>query len=140
MNGLRPEIEEISVVVLGSFAPQMFHPEWFLRHGLVREKATWDVKVVHPELTSFEIDKIRFDVNSGRFQSTTNNPEFYEPIRDIVISCFSILNEIPLTAFGLNRSYHFKAPSPEAWHNVGNKLAPKDMWNRHLFAPGMRSL
>jgi len=140
MSDLKPEFEEANIVVLGSFNPEIFHPEWFVRQGLVREKAASKVNVVHPEVSSIEIDNMRFDVNRQRFQATTNNSECYEPLRDVVIGCFSILIHGPVRAIGLNRVFHYKASSEDAWHHVGNKLAPKQTWDKYLAQPGMRSL
>jgi len=140
MSDLRPEFEEATIVVLGSFNPEIFHPEWFVRQGLIREKAASKVNVVHTEVSSIEIDNMRFDVNRERFQAATSNAECYEPLRDVVIGCFSIPIHGPVRALGLNRGVHYKAPSEDAWHNVGNKLAPKETWNKHLVKPGMRSL
>ena len=140
MSDLRPEFEEATIVVLGSFNPEIFHPEWFVRQGLIREKAASKVNVVHPDVSSIEIDNMRFDVNRERFQAATSDAECYEPLRDVVIGCFSILIHGPVRAIGLNRAFHYKASSEDAWHNVGNKLAPKETWNKHLAKPGMLSL
>jgi len=42
---------------------------------------------------------------------------------------------------GLNREMHFAMPSEEAWHQVGDKLAPKNGWAGILRGrPGMTLL
>jgi hypothetical protein len=40
----------------------------------------------------------------------------------------------------MNRWFHYEMESAEDWHQVGNKLAPKEFWNPLLEKPGLRSM
>jgi hypothetical protein len=57
-----------------------------------------------------------------------------------VAGIFTILPHTPVTAVGLNRNFHYKIPSKEAWHAIGNLLAPKKHWDPIMENPGLRAM
>jgi hypothetical protein len=131
-----------AVVVRGDFTPTIFHPAWFASHKLIREAESdaAKVEVVHPSASVFTAEWLQLSVVPDRFHVATTQESFSEPLRDLAIGVLKILNEIPLIAIGLNRNFHYRLESEEAWHNIGNQLAPKKTWESLLDKAGMRSL
>lgn len=136
-------LDQISAVVLrGDFTPTIFQPAWFASHKLIREQESdaAKVQVIHPSATVFTAEWLQLSVVPDRFHVATTQESFSEPLRDLVIGVLKILNEIPLKAMGINRNFHYRLESEEAWHNIGNQLAPKKTWEPLLDKAGMRSL
>ena len=58
------EIEGHSIVLLGSFNPQIFQPSWFGNEGLIRkeEADSAKIEIVHRDLVSFSTETFRVEV------------------------------------------------------------------------------
>ena len=41
---------------------------------------------------------------------------------------------------GINYDSHFPMDSEDAWHDIGHRVTPKEIWNKVLKKPGLRSL
>ena len=137
------EISGASIVLLGSFNPAIFQPEWFARHDLLPATMAEAAKinVIAPMISDFETERVRLQVTSDRFTALSNPNAAPEGLRDLVLGTFFLLEHTPVTALGLNREMHFSVASEEEWHRVGDKLAPKEGWNGVLDGrPGMRAL
>ena len=137
------EINGASVVMVGSFNPAIFHPEWFARNGLLPqgEVDSADLQVVHPQLSQFETERFSFQITMDRFAALTKPNTTAGPLRDLILGTFFILEHTPVSAIGLNRMLHFAMGSEEAWHRLGDRLAPKEPWNPILEGrPGLRNL
>lgn len=137
------EVNAASVVLTGSFNPTIFQPQWFARQNLLPaeecEKA--DIKVIAPQVCEFHTERFIIQVTTGRFAVLSKPDANPAPIRDLVAGTFFTLEHTPLKALGLNRDMHFALPSEEVWHQVGDTLAPKDVWKGILRGRiGMRSL
>jgi hypothetical protein len=139
---MAPELEAASIVMLGSFNPAIFQPRWLAVQKLIRPEEGENAKIttVQAELADFSTEWFQLQVLQHRFQITSQDPRQYAPLRDLAGGIFAILPHTPITALGLNRSFHFKMPSVESWHGIGNLLAPKDPWSPIMEAPGLRSL
>jgi hypothetical protein len=142
MDALKPEVEGISLVLVGSFHPAIYHPEWFARRGLISDEEVKDAKLelVHNEITSVVIGSIKLQIRSTQFVATTANPVNYEPLRDLVAGTFKILSHTPIQMLGINFDAHFPIASVAAWHGLGDRLAPKELWGRVMEKPGLISL
>jgi hypothetical protein len=145
MAEAQPKIEGLSVVLVGSFNPQIFQPAWFASEHLIRaeEAKTAKIEVIHSEITIFSLEWARVQVERGKFSIDTSSDQRYEtgPLRDLVVSTFSLLRHTPVSMMGVNWYSHFEVSSEEAWHKVGDQLAPKEIWKDLLAGrPGMRSL
>jgi hypothetical protein len=46
-----PFSESLNVVLVGSFNPAIFQPEWFVRQKLISADTAWKVGVVSPDVT-----------------------------------------------------------------------------------------
>lgn len=136
------EIEGTSVVLLGNFNPSIFQPAWLAAHGLIRaeEAETAKIHVVHPQLSSFTAEWLTLQVTEDKFGASTSDVAHYEPLRDLVLGIFALLEHTPFSQMGINRQMHYKMPSEEFWDDFGHFLAPKAAWQDILVQPGLRSL
>jgi hypothetical protein len=130
MSDSTPQISSSSIVLVGSFNPTIFQPEWFARQGLMPKEQVEaaQIKVIVPEVSHFETEQVVFQVTQERFIASSNPNANAAPLRDLVQGAFFILEHTPVTAMGLNRHMHFPLQSEATWHQVGDKLAPKDPW------------
>jgi hypothetical protein len=130
------------VVAVGSFNPAIFHPQWFVRHGLIREQEGADAKlhVTHNEAAIFSTSWFLLQSTKDQFVLASEDPTKTLPLRDLAMSTFALLEHTPIRAYGFNRYAHFKMESEAAWHELGHFLAPKLAWEGVLEKPGLRSL
>ncbi len=143
MPDLIPEISGGTVVLIGSFNPKIFQPEWFARQGLLpqAEADTADIKVIVPQVSHFETERFIIQVTDNRFVAASKPSTNPAPLRDLVLGAFFILEHTPVTALGLNYQMHFAMGSEERWHQIGDRLAPKEPWNQVLEGrPGLLTM
>jgi hypothetical protein len=138
------EISGASIVLLGAFNPRIFQPEWFVNQGLLpqTEADGADLALIHPQVTQFETERFFFQVTLDRLAAGTKPNALPESLRDLIVGTFYVLEHTPVSAMGLNRQMHFAMHSVEAWHLVGDRLAPKEPWKEFgdPRRPGMRNL
>jgi len=136
------EIDSVSIVILGSFNPAIFHPIWFKANGLIKPEEADKAKleITTPMISIFGVEWFRLQVETQKFVIQTDNETHFELLSDLVIGTFSLLDHTPVKAMGLNRAMHFKMDSEESWHAFGDKIAPKDVWQGVLQEPGLLSL
>ena len=130
---IEPEISGVSVVLLGSFNPAIFTPAWFALHEIlprgVAENA--DLQVAHSQVTAFSTEWLQLQVTSDRFLAETLQDPHVR-VRDFVIRVFGeLLSHTPVTALGINRDVHFRAPNAAARDRVGRMLAPVEPWGAY---------
>jgi len=137
-----PEIDAATIVMLGSFNPTIFQPRWLGAQHLIRaeEAENADIATIQTELADFKTEWFHLQVLQNRFQIVCLDPRQYGPLRDLVAGMFTILPHTPVTALGMNRTFHFEMSSVDLWHALGHLLAPKEFWNPILEAPGLRSM
>src|SRR5688572_7143857 len=136
----KPETENATIVMIGSFNPSIFQPRWLGVQQLIRpeEAENAKIKIIRGEVAHFSTEWFELQVLQNRLQLSCEDPRQYPPLRDLAAALFAILPHTPVTAVGLNRLLHFKMPSSEAWHGLGHLLAPKEHWNSLLGHPGLR--
>lgn len=134
------QIDGVSVVLLGSFNPKILQPAWFAAQGLIRgeEAESAEIQLVRPELVAFSLDWLRLQVLTDRFSASSVKDA--RALRDLVVGVFRVLVHTPVTGIGINCDLHFLMPSEKAWHDVGDRLAPKGPWEGILNRPGMRNV
>jgi len=138
-----PEISGGTIVLLGSFNPKIFQPEWFARQQLLpqAEADASDIKLIVQQVSHFETERFVVQVTEERFLASSKPSANSVPLRDLVQGTFFILEHTPVTAMGLNYQMHFAMESEKTWHQVGDKLAPKEGWNGVLEGrPGLLSM
>jgi len=143
MNNFKLTVQETSIVLVGSFNPAIFHPEWLLRNKLISEDDIKDqeVEIVHNDISRFSLAWIAIQVERDRFVGRTNDPSQIIPLKDLVVSIFKILEHTPITKMGMNYMVSYKMANEGDWHKVGHILAPKSIWEETLNKPvGMKSL
>ena len=142
MDVPKTKIEGISIVLLGTFNPAIFQPAWFAAQGLIREEEAEEaqIELVRPEVSAFRLDWLHMQVLHERFTASTDQPASFEVLRDFVVGTFSVLEHTPVTKLGLNFDRHVEMDSEEAWHEIGNRLAPQGRWQGALDEPRLRSL
>lgn len=138
-----PEIQGMSIVIVGSFNPKIFHPAWFALQKLIREKEADEanIELITPSISRFSLDWMQLQVIQDQFVIETTQEPYYEILRDLVVGTFGFLSHTPIKMLGINTQQHFKMHSEEEWHILGHELAPKEKyWTPVLEKPGMRSL
>lgn len=143
MPELTPEISGSTIVLIGSFNPQIFHPEWFAHQDLLpeAEAASAEIKLIVPQVSQFETVRFIFQVTQERFSIMTKPSANDAPLSDLVMGTFSILEHTPVKGMGLNFHKHFAMESEEQWHRFGDRVAPKEAWNKVLPGrPGLVSM
>ena len=138
-----PEAEGLDVVLVGSFNPAIFHPEWFFRQGIVTEQDAKEAKIqdVSSEITIVQMCGILIQCVSDRFSLGTKNISNAERMQDLIRQTFGLLSHTPITACGINPQVHYMVENDAYWHKIGHTLAPKKLvWDELLDKPGMQSL
>lgn len=131
------------MVLVGSFNPAIFHPEWFLRHDLIGQEDAREasVNVVSKEVGDLLICGVKLFCIPQRLSLGTANISRETQLKDLLLSIVSLLPHTPIEACGINPWADYRVESEEHWHRIGHALAPKDLvWNRLAANPGMRSL
>jgi hypothetical protein len=139
----KPEAEGLDVVVVGSFNPAIFHPEWFLRHMLVGDEDAKqaEIQVVSGQVSEFKISGLRLLCLPDRFAFGTANVSLQPKLQDLLLQIFTLLPHTPVGACGINPWAHYQVESTEYWHKIGHTLSPKDLiWKDLVKNPGMQSL
>ena len=139
---IRPELQGASIVAVGSFNPAIFQPLWFSGNNLIRKEEAEgaDIKIIHNEVTAFSTEWFSMQVTGDRYSVDTGDPTKYQPLRDLALGTFKILEHTPVRAFGFNRYQHIRMASEEEWHAFGDHYVPKESWRPILDKPGMRAL
>ncbi len=124
-----PEISGISVVLLGSFNPPIFNPDWLARKDVIGAEVAGDatIEVIHREMALFRVGSIGVRVLPDRFTADINVPPLIA-LRDFVLNVFNALPETPIYKMGINFSAHFPVDGFEKRDAVGIALAPPDQW------------
>ena len=137
-----PELQGASIVSLGRFNPPIFQPFWFSRNNLIREEEaeSASVEIIHKDVAVFSIEWFSVQVTGEEFSVETTDPTKYEPLRDLAIGTFKILEHSPIGAFGFNSNEHYAMKDEAEWHAFGDHYAPKESWQSVLKTPGMTSL
>lgn len=144
-SGPIPADEGLEVVILGSFNPGIFHPEWFLHNRLIDQQeadaSDTKINVVGREVTEIHICGMKVMSLSDRLVVSTTNISQAARIQDLLFQIFALLSHIPVTACGINAHAFYHVSTRDYWHEIGHRLVPKDLiWNSLLQNPGMKSV
>jgi hypothetical protein len=145
MAVVRPEpvSEDFNVVLLGSFNPAIFHPEWFVRHKLFSEEAlaTAQIDAVTRDVAQFTLKNMKLSCDNSRLSMSVTSMAYVETLLDALSGMLGLLSHLPITAVGLNNNAVFNLDSEDRWHRIGHQLAPKELvWDGLCEKPGMQSL
>jgi hypothetical protein len=136
------EKQGMSVVMIGAFNPTIFQPRWLGSLKLIREDEAENatIELIQSQVSDFKTDWFRMQVLDKRFLIQSLDATHPESIRDLAIGIFSLLPHTPVNRMFISRWFHYEMESENAWHDVGNKLAPKDYWLPFVKNPGLRSI
>ena len=143
MTPRAPDAEELSIVLLGSLNPGIFHPEWFRRQEILlpQEAEEARIEAVSPQVTEVRFLAMKLDVFPDRLVLETTDVSRAEKLQDVLLNILAKLPHTPVIACGLNNSIQFDLGDEEYWHKIGHALAPKEVvWNHVLEKPGMAHL
>jgi hypothetical protein len=131
------QIKTLSIVFLGDFNPVIVQPFWLANKKLIKEQEAKDtiVELIHNEIVKYDIGWATLEITKKRFELRTSKEPYFEPLKDLMISIFSILTETPIDAMGINHILHFALPDKNKHYEFGNKLAPLNMWNDFMNDP-----
>ena len=128
-NPLNNIIERCVIVLLGSFNPAILQPEWFLKHsflpreeieGLLGEPSVKEIPEIGLRLEygqAFSVSNDRALVNFKSFTMIARRNKLeiiskdsgcFSLLSDFITKLFSILEETPLRAYGINFNEHYK--------------------------------
>jgi hypothetical protein len=139
---IRPELSSHTIVLVGKFAPSIFHPSWFANAGLIRKNQTDAAKIAifSYEIVKYSIEWLDFTAQLGRITLTTAQEAYFEPLRDLVLGTFSILDQTPIQMLGINYQMHFTASSTLIWDDIEKKLRPSESAVSELPASRLESI
>lgn len=138
-----PELENCNIVLIGSFNPAIFHPEWFVRQGLAGIEAVdpEKIKVVSRDVTECHVGPVKIICDDSRLALSVGNMVEAGKLQDLALGCLHVLAHVPISALGINHEALFKVDSEDHWHKIGHTLAPKEpVWNNLGKEPGMHQL
>lgn len=128
---IEPEIAGASVVLVGSFNPAIFSPDWFVRQNLLEKDEIVQPDqsfIIHPQIAQFSVEWCQIFVDLDKFSLTTARDPLVR-ISDLASRTFGqYLTHTPLKAVGLNRYVHFRVSSLEKRDEIGYQLAPPEAW------------
>jgi hypothetical protein len=127
---IEPETSGASIVLIGSFNPRIFRPEWFAATGIIgnADAQSAKVQIIHEAVTAFSLEWATLNIDQNRFSITTDEPSFVR-IYDAVLKAFKeFLIHTPVYQLGINRTVHFSVGSFEARDAIGKMLAPHEPW------------
>jgi hypothetical protein len=131
------QVRTLSLVFLGDFNPIIVQPYWLVSKKLIKEQEAkeTEVELLHNELVKYDLGWASLEITKKRFELRTSKEPYFEPLKDLIISIFSILSETPINAVGINHIMHFALPDKERFYEFGNKLAPLNIWENMINDP-----
>ena len=136
---IEPEIDAVSVVLIGDFNPTIFTPAWFALYGFLPKAVVSgaDLKVAHKDVTEFEADWLRFHVDAQRCSFQTVQAPHVR-VCDLAVRVFGEqLTHTPIKALGINREIHFQVRDMRERDLIGRRLAPVEPWGPWKNALGL---
>lgn len=123
-----------SVVAVGRFNPPIISPDWLERNKLLGKDDAEAARqapsfLLSHQVSQFETSWCGVQVLANQF-SVQSKGALTEQLKDLIAGIYTLLPQTPVDAIGLNFHGHFKMPSEEAWHRVGDCFAPKQIWDR----------
>jgi hypothetical protein len=122
-----------SVVLVGSFNPAIFTPDWLERNKLIGTgdadyaRSSKNFLASH-QVAVCETEWFALQVLENQF-SLTSKGAFSHAFQDLAEGIASLVPHTPVTALGLNFMGHYKLPTEAEFHKVGDILVPKKIWN-----------
>jgi hypothetical protein len=135
-------IESVSAVVKGAFNPPLVSPGWLLATQLISDQEYEEsaTEAILAQLSVFRVAELRITVTADTLSVETESQTDFERARDVATSILRLLPHCPVNMVGINHYFHVAMASTEAWHNIGDHLAPKEPWEVVLYLPGTQDV
>lgn len=125
-----------AIIVVGAFNPAIISPEWLRDQKLIGPS---DVEVIQEggeerqfvmsrQVTAIETEWFVLQVDPQRLRLASKGV-LSPPLKDLVVGIFTSLPHTPVTAVGMNFMAHYQLDGERQWHDLGDALAPKAVWN-----------
>lgn len=140
MSAPRVHDESILVLMLGTFNPRIVEPLWLAKQRLIPEEEAnkADRQLINGDMSRIVLPWADLLVLQERLQLESGAELVNDAqLRDLAVGILRLLPHTPVTLLSIQRRATVIAESEEQWHNVGHTLAPKDVWEGILDAPGM---
>ncbi len=136
------EIYAINIVFRGNFNPAIVNPMWLALKKIIRESEATSAKinVIHPEISSFELDWCEIQITSDRFDFKTKRESDFELLRDLIVSIFTHLSETPISAVGINHLCHYTLNDYDQYKKLGFWLSAVEQFSSFLNEPRLESI
>lgn len=127
------EIFGSSIVAVGDFNPAIFTPDWLERNNLIGKEDLDEARkgtslIVSHQVCAYETNLFALQVLEEQFSLTSKGP-LTPAFSDLAIGILSLVPHTPITAIGINFFAHFRLTSTKEFHQVGDVLAPKTIWD-----------
>jgi hypothetical protein len=102
----------VDIVLLGSFNPLIFQPEWLRRLDILPAMETEAAvapnsgTVLSQELASVRFASLHLEVVPDRWVLSTERPDWTKDLGGVVASLMKVLPHTPVSAFGVNAFEH----------------------------------
>lgn len=125
---------EKSIVLVGTFFPLLFMPNWFVRNKLLpaEDADAIAIEIMVNEYTKFSMAAISVEVQSDKLTLRSSEAAFDSIIKDLAVGVLTLMPETNITAFGLNVTLDVRFKELDFWHHVGDTLVPKVFWDEAL--------
>lgn len=124
------ELQGVSIVLIGTFSPAIFNPDWLVARGVISadEGAQSSVDLIHPEYAQFSVGDLMFEITEERFTLHSVAEPFIRSA-DIIAGIFiENLPHTPINSLGINYLVHFRVKDRRQQHALGRQLAPLAPW------------
>lgn len=127
------DIFSSSIVAVGAFNPAIFTPDWLERNNLIGKADLEDAQksaslVVSHQVSVCETDWFALQVLEEQLSLTSKGP-LTPAFADLAIGILTLVPHTPISAIGLNFLGHYRLANTDEYHQVGDVLAPKKIWD-----------
>ena len=124
-----PEIQEVSLVVVGDFSPETITPLWLAFHELISQPEAEEATVRTSTFgTQIDLGWGKFYVDPNRVQLLTSQSPWIRA-HDFILKFLEIIPSNAASALGINISRHFFLSFDER-EKLGHRLAPREPWGK----------
>lgn len=130
----QPEATSGNIVAIGDFNPAIFTPDWLESQQLIGAQDAQGMReaenlVITRQVAVLETDSFLLKIDEGRFQAHSKGV-LTPALRDLAIGIFELVPHTPAKFLGQNFVTLFKFFDTDAYHLVGDVLAPKPIWQK----------
>ncbi len=121
-----------SIVLIGEFTPEQFHPMWFIHNKIVGE---WEyMKEEHmllPEFMQFDLPPgCKTTITTNNFSIQTSLESDFLTMKDIVAASLQQCSNLSIKQIGINYTETLHIDSLNDWRFLGKQLAPHENWQK----------